>query len=100
MTIKIRRSGGFSGPLLNKAWEIRTDSLPPQSARKLKSLLAAAPLASLQGRHFKSRTGNDLFHFEVIVETSENPVDFFFEESAVPALFKPIWNFLRPQMKD
>ena len=99
MKITIRRSGGFAGPLLNKTFEVQTESMPPRAARRLETLIGAAPLASLRDQRFHARTGADLFKYEVNVETAEGPVKFFFDESAVPSEFKSVWEILQTRME-
>jgi hypothetical protein len=91
MKITIRRSGGFAGPLLNKTVAVDTASMPAAAAHKLEALLAAVPAAALDGRRFHARGGADLLKYEVEMETSGGRVRFFFDESAVPEEFRPVW---------
>jgi hypothetical protein len=98
MKITVRRSGGFAGPLLRKTFEFSPETLPAAAARKLQTLLEAGPLRALHNQRFHAFGGADLLKYEVLVETAEGSTRFFFDETAVPAEFAPVWKFLSERM--
>ena len=94
MRIIVQRSGGFAGPLLNKTYEIKSESLSPAEENKLNSLLAAVPFAALHNRRFHARGGADIMKYEVTIDAPQGVAVFYFDESAVPEDFKPVWDLI------
>ena len=94
MKIIIKRSGGFAGPLLNKTVEIGSGTLSPAAEKTLAALLSAVPFAALHGQRFHARGGADIMKYEVTIDAPQGVAAFFFDESAVPEEFQPIWKFI------
>ena len=99
MKITIRRSGGFGGTLLNKTFEVQTDSLPGRAADEVQKTLEALPADAPLAKAERTKGGSDMFQYEVTIEGSEGPVVISFDDGSVPEAFKPVWNILRPLMK-
>jgi len=94
MKIIVKRSGGFAGPLLNKTLEIRSGMLSPDDEKALHALLSAVPFAALHDQRFHARGGADIMKYEVTIDAPQGVAAFFFDESAVPEEFKPVWQFI------
>jgi hypothetical protein len=94
MRIIVKRSGGFAGPLLNKTYEIQSEALSPAEEKKLDTLLAAVPFAALHNQRFHARGGADIMRYEVTIDAPQGVAVFYFDESAVPEEFKPVWNWI------
>jgi len=99
MRIIVQRAGGFAGPLLNKTYEIKSESLSPAEENKLNSLLDAVPFAALHNRRFHARGGADIMKYEVTIDAPQGVAVFYFDESAVPEDFKPVWNWIAPRFQ-
>lgn len=99
MKITIRRSGGFAGTILNKTYEVETESLPHQSARKVECVMDAWPADAPREQPSRTRSGADMFKYEVTIEKPGGPISLIFDEASVPDSFKPVWSILRTRMK-
>jgi hypothetical protein len=100
MRIIIRRSGGFAGPLLNRTFEFNSEKLPPAEAKKLESLMSHCPLPALHNQRYHARGGADIMKYEVTIESAQGRASFLFDESAVPAEFRPVWELLAKKMEE
>ena len=99
MKITIRRSGGFGGTLLNKTFEVRTESLPRRAADEVQRTLDTLPVAAPLAKAGRTKGGADMFRYEVTIEGPDGPVVLSFDDGSVPEAFKPAWSILRPRMK-
>ncbi len=91
MKLVFQQTGGFAG--LVRGVELDTETLPPEEAAKLRSLVQQSDLRS-------HRAGNesdwrDLLEYEIRVETGQGVHDVAFDDSNIPAGAAPLLDFLK-----
>ncbi len=99
MKITIRRSGGFGGTLLNRTFEVQTESLPRRAADEVERTLEALPADMPLAHATQTKGGADMFRYEVTIEGTDGPMVLSFDDGSVPEAFKPVWDILRTHVK-
>jgi hypothetical protein len=96
--IIVRRSGGFAAPNLDKAFELKTESLPHAEARIIEAFSSGPSIEALNNQSFRAAGTADSYRYEVAIETPRGPMKFLFDESAVPKSFQSAWNVLKKKI--
>jgi len=91
MRVKFEQSGGFAGA--SRRCELDSETLPPEEARELESLVQASALPAT-GR-FLSPAGRDLRVFEIEIEGDGGRVTVTFDDHTLPDRARPLVRFLR-----
>ncbi|MCC6542929.1 MAG: hypothetical protein IT392_00305 [Nitrospirae bacterium] len=92
MKIYFKRTGGLAGISLSVTLD--TKKLPEEDARRLHNLINTVSFFEQPDSFLSSKPGVDRFHFEIRAETQGRVKTIDIDESAVPALFRPILDYL------
>jgi len=88
LRIHLRRTGGFSGLVLNAT--VDTESLPPVDARDLHTMVEAAKFFDLPSKVGTSALGADRFSYVLTIEAEGRSHTVEMGEGAVPEGLSPL----------
>jgi hypothetical protein len=88
MKILLERNGGFLG--MRQAALIDTDSLAPEDAESLQSMVDSANFFNLPARIADMKQGADRFQYRLSIEASDNHHTIEISEAAVPENLEPL----------
>jgi hypothetical protein len=92
MKVVFRQTGGFAG--LVRGAELDTETLPPEEAANLRSLVQQSDLRNLRAGD-ESDEWRDLREYEISVETGQGVHDVAFDDRNIPAGAAPLLDFLK-----
>lgn len=90
MKIKFRKSGGYAG--LISGCEIDTNSLPPDQAQELDSLVKRSGILSAGSA--RSEAGRDLGNYHITVTTDEGTHQVSFDDMTAPESARALLEYL------
>jgi hypothetical protein len=88
MRLTYQRSGGFSG--LMQTFSLEVESLPPEEAQELETLVESADFFSLPEQIVSDPPGADRFHYTITVETGDRRHRVSAGETALPENLRPL----------
>jgi hypothetical protein len=95
MKVSFRESGGFA-PIL-RGCELDTDTLPTDDAARLKALVEASGILTMQT--VRSR-GMDIRVYDLTVQTDRGSHQVTFDQLSLPDAARPLLDFLRLHSRD
>lgn len=91
MKVTFRQSGGYAG--LIRGCELDTDSLSPDEAITLQSLVEESGILKVKDGH--TPQGRDLLQYKITVETSEGVYHVSFDDMTLPESAAPLIEYLQ-----
>ncbi|QSJ16309.1 hypothetical protein JYQ62_31970 [Nostoc sp. UHCC 0702] len=91
MKVNFSQSGGYAG--LRRGCELNTDSLTPDEAAKLQSLVELSGILEAQSSH--APNARDLFNYNITVETSQGQRTVSFDDLSLPENAQPLLKYLQ-----
>ena len=88
MRLTYQRSGGFAGMV--QTFGVETESLPPEKARELESLVESADFFSLPEKITAEQPGEDRFQYTITVEAGKRRHRVSAGESTLPDNLRPL----------
>lgn len=95
MKATFRQSGGYAG--LIRGCELDTDSLPPDEAATLQSLVVQSGI--LQAGSGRAPDARDLLNYEITVTTDEGVHHVTFDDMTMPEAVAPLLEYLQEKAK-
>ena len=95
MRVRFQQSGGYAG--LIRGCEFDTESLPPEEARVLRSLVEKSNIKGNQ--RFITRDAPDLRTYSITVEKNEESNSISFDDMTVPKDVEELLSFLESRAK-
>ncbi|MEH2463461.1 protealysin inhibitor emfourin [Nostoc sp.] len=93
MRISFERTGGFAG--ITKKTTVDTDTLPPNEANTLKSLVEAADFFRLPEQITSPNPQSDRFQYKLTVEDNGKQHTVTVSEAALPGTLRPLIEWLQ-----
>ena len=93
MQVSFSRSGGFAGVMM--AATADTDTLPPEDAAHLRSLVEAADFFQLTPIMTGTTTRPDRFQYEISVTDGDRNHSVTVSESNVPGALRPLLDWMQ-----
>ncbi|MGB7291484.1 MAG: protealysin inhibitor emfourin [Thermodesulfobacteriota bacterium] len=95
MRVRFQQSGGYAG--LIKGCDFDTESLPPEEARVLNSLVKKSNIKGNQ--KFITRDARDLRTYSITIEKNEESNSISFDDMSVPKEVEELLSFLESRAK-
>lgn len=99
MRIHFQQTGGFAGMASHQSSVVEAEKLPPEEARELQNLVAAAdvPTLATQRAGREAATRPDAFQYQLIVEDEGGRHTVEVSDTDMPASVRPLIKWLRKQ---
>lgn len=91
MKVNFSQSGGYAG--LRRGCELNTDSLSPDEAAQLQSLVEQSGILEAESKH--APHARDLFYYNITVETSQGQHTVSFDDLSLPQNAQPLVKYLQ-----
>lgn len=92
MKIRFTRTGGVAGARLNV--EVDTDTLPPEDAKPLRDLIAAASPALRRSRSGGAESGADRFVYRIALDDGGRKTEIDLDDSSIAPELQPLLDHL------
>ena len=90
MRVRFQQSGGYAG--LIRGCEFDTESLPPDEARLLRSLVKKSNIKG--SKRYVTRDARDLRTYSITIEKNEESDSISFDDMSVPKEVRELLSFL------
>ena len=95
MRVRFQQSGGYAG--LIRGCELDTESLPPEEARVLRSLVNKSNIKG--SKRYITRDARDLRTYSITIEKDQESNSISFDDMSVPKEVRELLGFLESRAK-